>query len=93
MAVIETRSKEHPMCSFCGEREAVAVWRGALSEILVCTWCATETLPKFAADAIISDQVGPHTLRVVAAARSKMDTSFFYAAFLSTVRAQIKGAR
>jgi hypothetical protein len=88
MSAINERT--HSMCSFCGEREAAAVWRGATSEILVCRWCAIETLPKFMADAIVNDEVHQGTLGIVQDALLRADRNFYYGAFLSAIRAHRK---
>jgi hypothetical protein len=43
---------EHPKCCLCGERRANGLWQGS-TLLLICRWCAIDTLPQLMADAFV----------------------------------------
>lgn len=87
MSVIYTRDwNARPLCTFCGENRAVAAWRGATHEILLCQQCATNVIPKFVADAVIGDErCCPEHL---SNAMLLIERNFLHGALLSSLRAE-----
>jgi hypothetical protein len=48
-----------PLCSFCIDTPATAVWHSAKIDVWVCCSCAKTILPKLLADAVVRDQTRP----------------------------------